>query len=153
MSEAARPARPDDLAVIAELLASVVPTIGEQRGGSVFLANEAAALAPVAAMLDDDDSVVVVGTYDDVVLGVATMAVITLADGRRIGHIGRFVTDPEARGSGIGEAMMNLLLAECEARHCVGVQSTALPGDRATKNFFESFGLKARLLVVMRALD
>jgi hypothetical protein len=32
------------------------------------------------------------------------------------------------------------------------MDSLALPGDRATKNFFESFGLKARAIVVHRSL-
>ena len=43
-----------------------------------------------------------------------------------------------------------------DRRWWIGLQSgagqhkalLALPGDRATKNFFESFGLKARLLTV-----
>lgn len=35
---------------------------------------------------------------------------------------------------------------------CVGVEATALPGQRATKNFFEEQGLQARLLTVYRSL-
>jgi len=35
----------------------------------------------------------------------------------------------------------------------VAVQSTALPGDRATKNFFESQGMVARAILVHRWLD
>ena len=36
------------------------------------------------------------------------------------------------------------------AQGCFGVDSLALPGDRHTKNFFESFGLVARAIVVHR---
>ncbi len=44
--------------------------------------------------------------------------------------------------------MMNEVVASAKAAGCLGVDAVALPGDRNTKNFFESFGLKARLLVV-----
>ena len=53
---------------------------------------------------------------------------------------------------GVGEAMMELVLAWCDERGCRGVDSLALPGDRETKNFFERFGLTARAIVVHRAL-
>ena len=48
---------------------------------------------------------------------------------------------------------MNLVLDELRAAGCIGIDSRALPGDRETKNFFESFGLKARLLTVHRSFD
>ena len=49
-------------------------------------------------------------------------------------------------------AMMEALVAWCRAQGCFGVDSIALPGDRHTKNFFESFGLVARAIVVHRSL-
>ena len=61
-------------------------------------------------------------------------------------------TDPGARELGIGEAMMDELIGWCRQRGCFGVDSLALPGDRHTKNFFESFGLVARAIVVHRPL-
>jgi hypothetical protein len=54
---------------------------------------------------------------------------------------------------GVGEAVMDHLVAWCRAQGCFGVDSLALPGDRQTKNFFESFGLVARAIVVHRPLD
>jgi hypothetical protein len=35
---------------------------------------------------------------------------------------------------------------------CVGIDALALPGNRQTKNFFESFGFTARAIVVHRRL-
>ena len=35
---------------------------------------------------------------------------------------------------------------------CIGVDSLALPGDRDTKNFFETHGLVARAITVHRTL-
>jgi GNAT superfamily N-acetyltransferase len=61
--------------------------------------------------------------------------------------------DPEARGVGVGEALMDDLVAWARARGCIGVDAMVLPGNRETKNFFETFGLTARAIVVHRALD
>jgi hypothetical protein len=47
---------------------------------------------------------------------------------------------------------MEALVAWCGIAGCFGVDSLALPGDRHTKNFFESFGLVARAIVVHRKL-
>jgi hypothetical protein len=48
---------------------------------------------------------------------------------------------------------MEAVLAWCDERGCFGVDALALPGNRETKNFFESFGLVARAIVVHRRLD
>lgn len=156
MSEAARPATLDDLARIEELISLTRAEMAPNRGGALFLVREAGWPAPgddVRRSLDGDDRLAVVGTYDDVVFGVALVTIERLADDRRIGVLTNFLVEPEAREVGIGEAMMNHVIDELRARGCIGVDSVALPGDRATKNFFESFGLKARLLTVHRAID
>ena len=38
-------------------------------------------------------------------------------------------------------------------RGALAIQSVALPGDRATKNFFETHGMVARAIIVHRWLD
>ena len=43
-------------------------------------------------------------------------------------------------------------MAHATAAGAIGVDALALPGDRATKNFFETFGLKARAIVVHLSL-
>ena len=53
---------------------------------------------------------------------------------------------------GVGEAMMDLLVERARAAEAVGIDALALPGDRHTKNFFETFGLTARAILVHRAL-
>ena len=61
--------------------------------------------------------------------------------------------------AGAREVGLGHLLVEHGDRHgsgtagCTGVDGTAHPGDRAAKNFFESAGFKARLLVMHRPLD
>ena len=61
--------------------------------------------------------------------------------------------DPDAREVGVGEAMMDRGAGVVRGPGLSsGVDAVALPGDRATKNFFERFGLTARAIVVHRAL-
>ena len=96
------------------------------------------------AQVDDPGHRVLVGTVDDVVMGYAVARTDLLPDGGRLGVVTDLYTEPGARELGIGEAMMAALVEWCREQGCFGVDSLALPGDRHTKNFFESFGLVAR---------
>lgn len=153
--EAARDATAADVPIIEEINARYRREIDGERGAAIFVEREAGS-APVgdrvAAAIDDPGSFVVVGTYDDVVFGYGMATVEKLLDGSSLARLSDFVVDAEARKAGIGEAMMNHLVELATEAGCVGIDSVALPGDRNTKNFFESFGLKARLLTVHRSL-
>ena len=70
-----------------------------------------------------------------------------------MGQVTDIWVDPEARSVGVGESLIDAVISWCTERSCVGIDSLALPGNRATKNFFETFGFKARLLTVYRPLD
>lgn len=127
-----------------------------ERGGSLFAVREARPEPIEEALardLSSDDAVVVAGTIDEVVVGVATGTVETLRDGRRLGVVHELYVEADARGVGVGEAMMGLLLAWFGESECIGVDASALPGDRATKNFFEASGFSARLLVMHHRID
>lgn len=151
--EAARAASHDDLPQIDYVATSSSDFIGDSRGAHVFQRREVAAPASeLAAMaIEDDQAVAVVGTYDDVVFGYGIAQIESLGD-NKLGRILHLAVEPEIRKSGIGEAMMNLLIAELKGLGCSRVDAYALPGDRHTKNFFESFGLKARLLTVHKEI-
>jgi GNAT superfamily N-acetyltransferase len=152
--ESARPATDADVAAIEAIEARQRAAMAGQRGAELFLRREAGA-APVAeraTALIGGGGAAVVGCYDGVVFGYGLAEWETLADGSTLARVTDLVVDGEIRGSGIGEAMMDLLVELAEARGCIGIDALALPGDRETKNFFESFGLKARLLTVHRAL-
>lgn len=154
-SERARFATDHDLERIGQIAATISATMVDQRGGSLFLRRESGgdALERATSLLNDPNGHVVVGTYDDVVFGYAIGVVETLRDGGLLGRIDDLAVLSDARESGIGEAMMNLLVETFRSANCFGVDSRALPGDRQTKNFFESFGLKARMLTVHRSLS
>jgi GNAT superfamily N-acetyltransferase len=154
--EGTRPATDDDLARLAELAGTAVDELRQGRGGEVW-ARHSARRTPyepeLRAEIADPDHQVLVGTVDEVVMGYGVATIQVLADGGRLGVVTDLYTDPGARELGIGEAMMEALVSWCRDQGCFGVDSVALPGDRHTKNFFESFGLVARAIVVHRSLS
>lgn len=148
-------ATPDDADVLEPLVSSALDELRAKRGGEIWSRTARRAVDPVGSMNDDlrdAATEVVLGTIDGVPLGYGVVRVDSLADGGRLGVVTDLYVDPEARGVGIGEAMMNHLVDHAGEAGCVGVDSEALPGDRHTKNFFESFGLVARSIVVHRSL-
>jgi GNAT superfamily N-acetyltransferase len=158
MMEAARPATVADLARLSELARVAGDELRPTRGGEIFLAREAASQAdgPDLAVVGpsaEPPRQVWAGTIDDVVIGYAAAHVEKLADGAAHGVIDAFFVEEGARGVGVGEAMMNLALQWLRDCGCTGVDAVALPGHRATKNFFEETGFTARLLVMYHRLN
>ena len=153
--EAARPATPADLPSLADLSARALEELAPMRGGAVFVHREGRA-APVTETLErdlsDQDAVVIAGTIDETVVGYASGRTEVLRDGSRLGVINDLYVDEGARSVGVGEAMMGELLTWFRGQGCTGVDATALPGNRATKNFFEESGFTARLLVMHHRL-
>lgn len=126
-----------------------------QKGGPLWYRRERRQGEPeagLAAAVASPDHEVFAGTLDDTVVGYGLVRVEHLADGSTLGVVEDIFVDPGARAVGIGEALMNHMLSWCRARGCFGVDSLALPGDRHTKNFFESFGLVARAIIVHKPL-
>jgi GNAT superfamily N-acetyltransferase len=154
--ERARRAEATDLRRIAELAEMGIEELSQTKGGDVWARREARARPverSIAAALASHDHEVVVGTLDHTVMGYGIIRLERLRDQGILGVVEDIYVEPLARGIGIGEAMMDHLLAWCRERGCFGVDSLALPGNRATKNFFERFGLVARAIVVHKRLD
>jgi GNAT superfamily N-acetyltransferase len=153
--ESARPATTADLARVVELAHAMRVELGEERGGPLWATREARPepIDPAyAALVDRDDAAVLVGTYDDVVVGFGAAHVEVLRDGSRLGVVDEIYVEPEARAVGVGETLVQRLVEFCRAAGCAGVDATALPGDREAKNFFERAGFSARLLVMHKSL-
>lgn len=152
-------ARTADLADLDEVVALAQAAIDEkrtQKGGMVWARRERRGDPldlSLRAALAAPDHELAVGLLDGTVVGYGAVRIELLADGGRLGIVDDVFVDPGCRAVGVGEMLMNHLIDWCRERGCFGVDSLALPGDRSTKNFFESFGLVARAIIVHRSLD
>lgn len=155
MEAAARPAEGGDVDIVIALAAAAIEELTPQRGGGIWSRLEARR-EPIRNGLEDaidrPDECLIVGAIDETVVGYAAVRIRALHDGRDLADLTDLYVMPGAREVGIGEAMMDTALAWCVENDCVGIDSIALPGDRATKNFFETFGLVARAIRVHRRL-
>jgi ribosomal protein S18 acetylase RimI-like enzyme len=153
--ETARPATPDDVTRVVELARELRAELGEYRGG-ILWANRDVSGEPldehVAQLLASDDALVVVGCIDDAIIGFGAVLVEELRDGSHLGVITDLYVEPAARSVGVGEAVTAAIADHCRSRGCAGIDVVALPGHRATKNFFEEQGFTARAIVMHHSL-
>ncbi|MBV6507255.1 MAG: hypothetical protein JJLCMIEE_00296 [Acidimicrobiales bacterium] len=145
-----------ELDQIVELIQLAYREAASARGGPVFLRREARPLPPedgLEDLLDSEDSAVMVGTIDNAIVGYGVVAVETLRDGGRLAVVEDIYVRQEAREVGVGQALLAALADWSRDQGCFAIDALVLPGDRASKNFFEGQGMTTRALVVHRALD
>jgi L-amino acid N-acyltransferase YncA len=142
---AVRPATAEDAPRLHVLATEAIAEQAEGRGGRIWAVRE-------AVRAPQGETLCLVGTIDDVVVGYVEVGTETLADGARLGVVTAIYVEDLARAVSVGEAMLDEVIAWCTTQGCVGIDAHALPGNRDTKNFFETFGFTARLLVVHRSL-
>jgi GNAT superfamily N-acetyltransferase len=151
----ARPATADDLADLTSLAGVAVDELRPQRGGELWartIGRQPPFEPAFAAALVDPDRLVVCGTLEAATVGYASARLDALAGGGRLAVLEDIYTLPDAREVGVGEALMDAVLVWARAEGAIGIDAVALPGMRHTKNFFETFGLTARAIVVHRDL-
>ena len=161
--EAVRVAASDDAPRLVELTGELLGAVTSQRGGSFLVApdlvggsGDATGYDPevlahrLRARIDDPNTVVLVGTVDGVVVGFALGRLDDRGAHGRQGRLDACYVEPMARGVGVGRLLLDTVMAWLEGRGCLGVDGTALPGDREAKNFFEGAGFKARMLTMHR---
>ncbi len=155
MDVSARRAERDDLDILVALAAGAIEELTPHGGGAIWSQLDART-GPLAdgflSGFDSEHDFVIVGMIDLTVVGYAALTLRPLHDTTRLGDLTDLYVMAGAREVGVGEEMMELAVQWCREMGCVGIDSLALPGDRATKNFFESFGLVARSLRVHRSL-
>jgi GNAT superfamily N-acetyltransferase len=125
------------------------------RGGAIWSRREARPVLSAAVyedLLGRADARVVVGAIDECVVGFGVAVLETLHDGARLGVVPELFVTERARAVGVGEQVLGELVGWCETQGCVGVDTVALPGHRAAKNFFEQSGFTARAIVMHRSL-
>lgn len=149
----ARPAAAEDLLQLEELRQHLLAGLDDRRGGpalaACLLGGEP--LDRRLARARSDTACLFAGTIDGLVVG---MAGATCAPGRRGASGERTVAldllyvAPPARRVGIATELLTALSRWGTARGCTDLDAPALPGDRALKSLFESYGLRARLLML-----
>ncbi len=155
---AARRATTDDLADLGGLFRASVADVRGQRGGGALLAREAPegttlSRAAIERALGDAERLVVVGVIDGAAVGGCLAVLETLVDASLLARIEWLYVDSGARSVGLGEEMTSFVAEWGRARGAVALDAFALVGDREVKNFLESGGFTARLIVMRRALD
>jgi GNAT superfamily N-acetyltransferase len=131
----------------------IVTELFEERGGPLFLAEAQRTTIEIMLGAVAQDQAHLLGVFSDgALIGWAYVRLHTLPDNRILGIIDELGVHPDGRQLGAGELLLENVLAWCRTKDCIGVDSYALPGARETKNFFETFGMKARLLTVHVAL-
>lgn len=156
MEVEARPATSAEVSVLADLARVAIDEKRPQRGGQLWLRTlgRAEPLEPTfEAELVDPDVCVLLGTIDGVPVGYGVVRREVLRDGSSLATVTDLFTLDGARGVSVGEVIMDGLVAWATSAGCTGIDAIALPGDRSTKNFFETFGLVARAIVVHRSLE
>jgi GNAT superfamily N-acetyltransferase len=129
------------------------------RGGPLFARRETGLIAKALMrpggldrLLADPRRAVLVGTVDDAVVGMAIGRVDDVGEAS-LGIIDVCFVEARARGVGVGGALLQGLISGFTAAGCRGVDVSALPGDRETKNLLEATGFKARLITMHRTLE
>jgi GNAT superfamily N-acetyltransferase len=147
----ARQAAVEDLTLLRHLAEQSRADRLNERGGAVL--EKLDPRPPIDdARLVDRDALLALGFYDDVAFGYAHAAAFDIDD-TRIVHMYDVFVEPDARGVGIGEALLEFVFDWARRQHASAIDSIVLPGNREGKNFFERFGLVARAIHVYRALD
>ncbi|MGB3411353.1 MAG: GNAT family N-acetyltransferase [Microthrixaceae bacterium] len=144
-----------DLSELTRLDTAAREALGGSRGGELYFLRNAR-VQPVDDSyrrdLDDPDRLVLLGSIGDVAVGYAVVSAVDLAGGYRLADINEIFVETEARDIGVGESLISEIIRWATQKGCHGLDSRALPGDRSTKNFFESNGLVARAILVHRDL-
>jgi GNAT superfamily N-acetyltransferase len=145
---AVRLARTDDVEQLAQLEAAGRASLGEARGGPMWL-EEHPAVADWQSTVDGDGRVVV-AEIDGVLVGFLQMAP---PDRRRVAAVVQVFVLPEARELGFGDIMLADAIQWARSVGAVALEGEALPGDRDTKNLYERAGITARKIVTYTRLE
>ena len=154
MEVAARPATPNDIDIIVSLYRALETEMANLTDIWPLADGLAEPIAEAAgAFIDDPGAWVYVGQIDAYPVGfliARSDALLPQAGKERLASVQLIFTEPEARGVGVGEAMIVSLLGDAAASGHRRFDGNTPPGHREAKSFFESHGFTARRIVLHR---
>ena len=127
-----------------------------KRGGEVLLNMESFSEDSVEKFsywFNSTDHRVFAGLFGDAIVAYGILEFSNTNDNQRIASIKEIFVLKDARSVGVGESLIESMINEAIQHDAIGIDSFALPGDRETKNFFETQGMVARLIHVYRTLE
>ncbi len=138
------------------LVDTAIAAISPVRGGAALI-NRDHPRSTIEATIErflrgDSQALALIGTLDDMPVGFLVASVQPTDTFEQVASIEALWVDVDARQLGVGEVLLTTCLQWATAQNCVALDADALPGDRDTKNFFESHGLVARGIRVSRSL-
>ena len=151
--EEVRSATGGDVERLVELTAAFRSAVAAERGSADTRAADEGGHPPeashevLAAYVSGPGTTALVGVLDSWTAG-AALCRVDDAGGSRRGVLDVCYVEPGAREVGLGQLLLERSVAWFRAQGCTGVDGTAFPGDREAKQFYESEGFKARLLVM-----
>ncbi len=155
MKTAARRATVDDLPELLRMYGELSAEQSAIRGIWPSVDGLAAPIeSSLTSLVNEDHATAIVGEIDGVTVGFLVAVEEPLLEPmseRRIGVVQFIFTDHEARGVGVGAAMLDLAIERLEGRGIDLFDVRVSPGHRLAKNFFESNGFKARSITMHRS--
>lgn len=142
MTVVCRSATTADDALIQQFRDENADSLRSERGGEAFVDYE------LALARATPEQTTLIGELDGITVGVVTWIMTDSTTARLI----EFFVINEARAVGVGDELMVAAKANLVASGVTSLDSWALPGMRASKNFFEAAGFTARLIVMRTQL-
>ena len=155
MIEDVRPATEDDLD----------PLIDLYRAGADEMTTIKAAWAQLDGRVEpaadsfrhdigDPQTLVLIGQIDEAAVGYVVAQLIDRLPqaGGLHALVREIYVDPEARAIGLGEELINAVIAWASEHGAKSAEIRVLPGHRSAKNFCEENGFTARLLLMHKDL-
>jgi GNAT superfamily N-acetyltransferase len=152
---AVRQATLQDATELARLRDLACEHIAQQRGGAVALLSDFSEQDALMASLEpgsDSERLVIIALIGDAPVGYCSAAIAQLDQGYALCRISELFVESPAQEIGMGALLLQFTREWALERQCAGIDATVMPGDRETKNFFETFGLVARAITVHQDL-
>ena len=154
MAETARLADLEDEQYFTDLFTTARIETSSSKGFELWNQLESVGNTPESTFKEftaDTQKAIVIGEYEHYPLGYMLIELLTIDD-KSATNIHEVFVDPDARGVGIGEVIMDFTIDWSRANGSALIMGRTFPGDRATKNFFERFRITARLIEVSKEL-